>query len=175
MVSLATALTLLLCPWQCPVSLRRTCEPFLWRPTRLWSLGQSLHGWHCTVCLKATGLCSGPSSPMEVGAVGARPSGQCRVIITYLILNSNNQPAQHTPTPTYPPASLSVLWVDKCQCCILTCFMMHFLFLRLFLVFVFVVVYLCLMRVVDCNEIVQCSSWRFYIFLNNAKKMSRYA
>lgn len=140
-----------LCP-QCPVSLRRTCEPSPWRPTRLWSLGQSLHGWHCTVCWKATELCSGPSSPMEVGAVGARPSGQCRVIITYLILNfSNNQPVQHNPTPTYPPASLSVLWVDQCQCCILTCFLMHFLFLCLFCVCpCIVVVSWYLIRVVDC-------------------------
>lgn len=99
---------------QCPVSLHRTCERSLWRPTRQWSHGQSLHGWHCTVCWKATGLCFGPSSPMEVGAVGARPSGQCRVIITYLILNfSNNQPTSPThPTTTYLPTYLPV-----CQCC----------------------------------------------------------
>lgn len=111
-------LTLASLSLQCPVSLHRTCEPSLWRPTRRWSHGQSLHGWHCTVCWKATGLCFGPSSPMEVGAVGARPSGQCRVIITYLILNfSNNQPAQHTPPPpTYLPTRVSVLWVTICLC-----------------------------------------------------------
>lgn len=100
------------CSLQCPVSPRRTCEPSPWRRTRPWSHGQSLHGWHSTVCWKATALCFGPSSPTEVGAVGARPSGRCRVIITYLILNfSSNQP---THSPNHLPPSLSVLCIDVC-------------------------------------------------------------
>lgn len=112
------ALTLAPCSFQCPVSLRRTCEPSLWRRTRRWSHGQSLHGWHCTVCWKATGLCFGPSSPTEVGAVGARPNGRCRVIITYLILNfSNDQP---TNPPTHPSTYLATYlatYLPLRQCC----------------------------------------------------------
>lgn len=101
------ALTLVPCFAQCPVSLRRMCEPSRWHRTRRWSHGQSLHGWRCTVCWKATGLCFGPSSLTEVGAVGARPSGQCRVIITYLILNF---------TKTHPPTHLLLR-----QCCKSVC------------------------------------------------------
>lgn len=138
-------LTLASLSLQCPVSLHRTCEPFLWRPTRQWSHGQSLHGWHCTVCWKATVLCFGPSSPMEVGAVGARPSGQCRVIITYLILNfSNNQPAQHTPPPTYLCVSVVSHKMFVCNrtflikhllfLCLLKCARVCLCFCRLFVV-----------------------------------------
>lgn len=123
--------TLAPCSLQCPVSLRRTCEPSLWRRTRRWSHGQSLHGWHCTVCWKATGLCFGPSSPMEVGAVGARPSGRCRVIITYLILNFSNN--QLTHPPTQPPTYLSVSVVShKVLMCVRTFVIKHFLFLCFF-------------------------------------------
>lgn len=125
------ALTLAPCALQCPASLRRTCEPFLWRRTRRWSHGQSLHGWHCTVCWKATGLCFGPSSLTEVGAVGARPNGRCRVIITYLILNlSNSQPTHPT---TQPPTYLSVSVVGyKVLMCVCTFLIKHFLFLCFF-------------------------------------------
>lgn len=92
---------------QCRASPHRTWEQSLWRRMRRWSRGRSLRAWRCTACWKATGLCFGPSSPTEVGAVGAGPSGRCRVIITYLILKFTKiHPHSHVPL---------------CQCCELVC------------------------------------------------------
>lgn len=77
--------------------------------------------------------------------MGARPIGQCRVIITYLILNF----------PTLPPStylSVSAVCHDVLKC-VRTFLVKHFLFLCVVFEFVSALVSVCVRSVLMVTEI----------------------
>lgn len=84
---------------QFPASRPRMYGPSRWHQTRRWSRGPSPREWPWTGFWRATVWCSGPSTPMEVGAVGARHLGSIRVIIRYYCYSlTRRSPCRAPPT-----------------------------------------------------------------------------
>ncbi len=112
---------------QFPASRPRIYGPLRWHQTRRWSHGPSPHGWPWMGFWRATVWCSGPSTPMEVGAVGARHLDSIRVIIRYYCYSLTRRsprtapPIAHLciciPVQSNPQRVYICGWTDLCECC----------------------------------------------------------